>query len=61
MAGLKAARAFTGRSKIAKVEGSYHGSYDFAEVSQAPTSADRVAPERPRLVPLTPGTPSIVG
>ena len=33
MMALKAARAFTGRPKIAKVEGAYHGSYDFAEVS----------------------------
>ncbi|MBL6925247.1 MAG: aminotransferase class III-fold pyridoxal phosphate-dependent enzyme, partial [Acidimicrobiia bacterium] len=34
MATLKVSRAFTGRPKIAKVEGAYHGSYDFAEVSQ---------------------------
>ena len=34
MSMLKAARAFTGRPKIAKVEGAYHGIYDFAEVSQ---------------------------
>lgn len=33
MMALKAARAFTGRAKIAKIEGSYHGSYDYAEVS----------------------------
>jgi len=30
---IKAARAFTGRPKIVKVEGSYHGLYDYAEVS----------------------------
>lgn len=33
MKAIKAARAFTGRSKIAKIENAYHGSYDFAEVS----------------------------
>lgn len=33
MMALKAARAFTNRAKIAKVEGAYHGSYDYAEVS----------------------------
>jgi len=33
MKALKAARAYTGRPKIAKCENSYHGSYDFAEVS----------------------------
>jgi glutamate-1-semialdehyde 2,1-aminomutase len=30
---VKAARAFTKRSKIAKCEGAYHGSYDYVEVS----------------------------
>lgn len=33
MNAIKAARASTGRSKIVKTEGTYHGSYDYAEVS----------------------------
>jgi glutamate-1-semialdehyde 2,1-aminomutase len=33
MGAIKAARAFTGRPKIAKCEGAYHGSYDYAEIS----------------------------
>ncbi len=33
MLALKAARARTGRSRIAKIEGAYHGMYDYAEVS----------------------------
>ncbi|MDH5821156.1 aspartate aminotransferase family protein [Acinetobacter pseudolwoffii] len=33
MMALKAARAYTKKPKIAKVEGAYHGSYDYAEVS----------------------------
>ena len=33
MNALKAARAYTGQPKIAKCEGAYHGSYDYAEVS----------------------------
>ncbi len=37
MNAMKAARAFTGKSKIAKCEGVYHGSNDFAEVSLDPT------------------------
>ena len=37
MMALKAARAYTGRPKIAKCEGAYHGSYDYAEVSLDPT------------------------
>src|SRR3954469_243765 len=36
MMALKAARAHTGRPKIAKCEGAYHGSYDYAEVSLDP-------------------------
>jgi glutamate-1-semialdehyde 2,1-aminomutase len=37
MMALKVARAHTGRPKIAKCEGAYHGSYDYAEVSLDPT------------------------
>ncbi|MGE3595973.1 MAG: aspartate aminotransferase family protein [Dehalococcoidia bacterium] len=33
MSAIKAARALTGRPAIVKVEGGYHGSYDYAEVS----------------------------
>lgn len=33
---LKAARAYTGKTKIAKMEGIYHGSYDYVEVSNYP-------------------------
>jgi glutamate-1-semialdehyde 2,1-aminomutase len=33
MSCIKAARAYTGRQKIAKIEGAYHGTYDYAEVS----------------------------
>ena len=33
MSAIKAARAITGRSKIVKAEGVYHGAYDYAEVS----------------------------
>ncbi|MGL4564529.1 MAG: aspartate aminotransferase family protein [Halioglobus sp.] len=37
MFAVMAARAATGRNKIAKVEGAYHGSYDTVEVSLYPT------------------------
>ena len=60
MAGMKAARAYTGRSKIAKVEGSYHGAYDFAEVSQESTAANWGDADRPNAVPLAQGTPASV-
>jgi glutamate-1-semialdehyde 2,1-aminomutase len=33
---VKAARAYTGRPKIAKIEGAYHDGYDYAEISNNP-------------------------
>lgn len=60
MAGIKVARAFTGRPKIAKAEGAYHGAYDCIEVSQAPTPANWGSPDEPNRVPLVKGTPQSV-
>ncbi len=59
MMALKAARAHTGRPKIAKCEGAYHGSYDFAEVSldSAPGSWGNADPNS---VAYTAGTPPSV-
>src|ERR687889_267320 len=37
---LRAARAFTGRDLIAKIEGGYHGTYDDVEVSVRPDPRD---------------------
>lgn len=54
---LKAARAFTGRPKIAKVEGSYHGIYDYAEVSQTAQPANWGPADHPVSVPVAYGTP----
>lgn len=60
MAGIKVARAFTGRPMIAKAEGAYHGAYDYIEVSQAPTPANWGTPDEPNRVPLVKGTPQSV-
>ncbi len=57
MAMIKASRAFTGRSKIAKAEGAYHGTYDFAEVSQTASPANWGDMNNPCSVPLVKGTP----
>jgi glutamate-1-semialdehyde 2,1-aminomutase len=57
MAGLKAARAFTDRPKIAKIEGTYHGAYDYAEVSQSPQPSRWGDASSPTSVPLAVGTP----
>ncbi len=58
MAGIKASRAFTGRPKIAKVEGAYHGGYDYAEVSQTSQPATWGSVEHPASVPVAYGTPA---
>lgn len=60
MAAIKAARAFTGRVKIAKIEGAYHGIYDYAEVSQTSHPGNWGEPERPRSNPVAQGTPPSV-
>jgi glutamate-1-semialdehyde 2,1-aminomutase len=58
MVALKAARAFTGRPKIAKVEGAYHGLYDYAEVSQTAGPATWGDARQPASVPVAHGTPA---
>jgi glutamate-1-semialdehyde 2,1-aminomutase len=56
MMAIKAARAMTGRPKIAKCEGAYHGNYDYVEASFDPVPADwRTA--RPSPTPYNKGTP----
>lgn len=57
---LKAARAFTGRPKIAKVEGAYHGIYDYAEISQTAQPTTWGDPDAPASVPVAFGTPPAV-
>jgi len=49
---IRAARAFTGRQKLVKVEGGYHGSYDHAEVSMIPRPGEAGPMEAPHPVPL---------
>ena len=36
MQAIRTARAYTGRPKIAKIEGAYHGTYDYSEISYWP-------------------------
>jgi len=59
MLAIKAARAFTGRPKIAKFEGAYHGLYDYAEVSEGPTPDDWGDANAPASI-TEPGTPASV-
>ncbi|HPF47331.1 MAG: aspartate aminotransferase family protein [Alphaproteobacteria bacterium] len=57
MSCIKAARAFTGKSKIAKAEGAYHGLYDYAEVSQTSKPENWGDADKPSSVPVAYGTP----
>lgn len=54
---IKASRAYTDRPKIAKAEGAYHGTYDFAEVSQTANPTNWGNINKPNSVPLANGTP----
>ncbi len=59
MMAVKAARAYTGRAKIAKCEGAYHGSYDYVEPSLAPSPTEWGEPD-PTPVAYARGTPQAV-
>lgn len=55
MFAIKAARAYTGRPKIAKIEGAYHGSGDTSTISVSPSPADWGDPDEPASA-APPGT-----
>jgi glutamate-1-semialdehyde 2,1-aminomutase len=52
---IRAARAFTGRPKIAKIEGGYHGSHDAVEISVRPALESAGPVESPVVVPGSAG------
>ena len=58
MFAMRLARAFTGRPKIARMEGGYHGTHDYAEVSGHPDVAVAGPPEAPIAQPDSIGTPA---
>ena len=55
-------RAATGRDRILKVEGCYHGHHDSVQVSVLPEADDDIGPaDRPRSAsPTTPGSPTAI-
>ena len=54
-------RAATGRDRILKVEGCYHGHHDSVEVSVLPEADDDIGPaDRPRNVPDNTGIPGAI-
>jgi glutamate-1-semialdehyde 2,1-aminomutase len=55
MNAIRAARAFTGRTRIAKVEGGYHGTMDDVMVSVHPAASEAGTRSRPRATRGTQG------
>lgn len=60
MEAVRLARAFTGRDKVVKIEGSYHGHHDTVMMSTKPSRAAAGSPEHPNTVPATKGIPADV-
>jgi glutamate-1-semialdehyde 2,1-aminomutase len=57
---LKTSRVYTGKPKIAKAEGAYHGTYDYAEVSQTSTPENWGSIDKPNSNRVVEGTPQEV-
>ena len=57
MMAIKAARAYTGRDRIAKFEGAYHGYYDDVQVSYSSRPDDWGPDDAPASVPSSGGVP----
>jgi glutamate-1-semialdehyde 2,1-aminomutase len=57
MIAIKAARAFTGRARIAKFEGAYHGAYDHVEVSLDSNPSNWGSATAPASIAYAAGTP----
>src|SRR5690348_10030263 len=60
MFAMRLARAFTGRPKIARMEGGYHGTHDYAEVSTHPALSEAGPADAPIARPDSAGTPGWV-
>lgn len=54
---IKAARAYTGKYKVAKAEGAYHGTYDYAEISQTANPSNWGSINHPNPVEVVQNTP----
>ncbi|MBI4593373.1 MAG: aminotransferase class III-fold pyridoxal phosphate-dependent enzyme, partial [Candidatus Rokubacteria bacterium] len=60
MNAVRAARAFTGRAKIAKFEGAYHGTHDWVLVSVSPELKAAGGRRHPKPVAWSAGVPPAV-
>ncbi|MCL4458296.1 MAG: aspartate aminotransferase family protein [Chloroflexi bacterium] len=62
MNAIRAARAFTKKSKVLKVEGAYHGAYDVVDISIQPDLGRAGPPTEPKPVPESKGiTEGVLG
>ncbi len=57
MNAIRAARAFTGRAKVVKAEGAFHGTHDALSVSIAPDPKQAGPQHRPYSIPHVQGIP----
>ena len=57
---IRCARAATGRQKIMKMEGGYHGSYELAEVSLVPDPNESGSLDAPVSLPIDKSFPESV-
>ena len=60
MMALRGARAFTGRAKVAKFEGAFHGSHDWVQVSTSPGLQEAGSRHAPLSVATGAGVPQTV-
>ena len=62
MDAIRVARGFTGRDKIVKVEGGYHGHHDEVMISMKPPISEAGPVDEPRAIPATAGiTRAVLG
>jgi glutamate-1-semialdehyde 2,1-aminomutase len=60
MTAMRAIRAYSGRNLIAKFEGHYHGTHDYAQISTRPSLEEAGRSSSPRAIPDSKGIPSAV-
>lgn len=57
MFAIRAARAYTGKDKIIKIEGGFHGTHDLVEASVSPSLEEAGDATFPNIVPFSKGIP----